>query len=378
MTVGFKLRWILSASVALTFLFSGCGPQPQQPETLANHETPDTLPDRLTDQEFWSIVTDFSEPDGQFRSDNFVSNESGYQQTIPPLLNTVKPGGIYIGVGPEQNFTYIAAFQPKLAFIIDIRRQNLLEHLFYKAMMETSADRAEFLSRLFARSVKLTASPTPEMLFRAFQTARPVRSLFDMNVRNVIGYLERQRGFKLSDNDKAGIRYVAEAFFKSGPDLSYTASGDDVIRRMPSYSDLMTETDGTSRNWSFLGTEDQFQAIRRLQRANLIVPLVGDFAGPKSIRMVADYAWKHQSTVRVFYTSNVEEYLFQDDRAWKLFYANVASLPIDSSSTIIRSVLNGWKDEGHRTTFREPMETTVRVYRNGGMQRYYDVVRRSR
>jgi hypothetical protein len=199
-----------------------------------------------------------------------------------------------------------------------------------------------------------------------------------LNIKKVIGYLEEQKSFKLSSNDKAGIRYVAEAFFKAGPDLSYTASGDDVIRRMPSYSDLMTETDGTSRNWSFLGTEDQFQAVRRLQRANLVVPLVGDFAGPKSIRMVADYAWEHQSTVRVFYTSNVEEYLFQDDLAPKRFYANVALLPIDPSSTIIRSVLNGWKDESHRTTFSASIESTVRSYRNGGNRRYYDVVRRSR
>jgi hypothetical protein len=329
------------------------------------------LPDRLTDEEFWSMITDFSEPDGQFQSDNFVSNESGYQQTIPAVLKTLRPGGVYIGVGPEQNFTYIAAFQPKLAFIIDIRRQNMLEHLFYKAMMETSADRVEFLSRLFARAdVELTPNPTPAALFRAYRSAWPVRSIFEMNVRKVVDYLERQKGFRLSDHDKAGIRYVAEAFFKSGPDLSYTTTGDDDLSRMPRYSDLMTESDDTSRNWSFLGTEGQFQTIQRMQRANLIVPLVGDFAGPKSIRRVAEYVQAHGSSVRVFYTSNVEEYLFRDDRSWKLFYKNVASLPIDPTSRFIRSVLNGWKNDGHRTTFTAPIESTI--------QTYFDVVRRSR
>src|SRR5690348_15101630 len=97
---------------------------------------PDTLPSKLEDSEFWRLVTGFSEPDGYFRSDNFLSNESGYQLLIPTLKQMVRSGGVYLGVGPEQNFTYIAAFEPKIAFIVDIRRGNLLEHLLYKAFME--------------------------------------------------------------------------------------------------------------------------------------------------------------------------------------------------------------------------------------------------
>ena len=126
------------------------------------------------------MITDFSEPGGVFPSDNFLSNESGYQEVIPALLKTVKPGGAYIGVGPEQNFTYIVALQPKIAFIIDIRRQNMLEHLFYKALMETSNDRAEFLSRLFARPiVQSMANSTAEALFRAYKLGHPIPSLFE-------------------------------------------------------------------------------------------------------------------------------------------------------------------------------------------------------
>src|ERR1051326_7730011 len=110
-----------------------------------------SLPGKLTDREFWNLVTDMSEPGGYFRSDNFLSNESGFQEVIPALQRMVKPDGVYLGVGPEQNFTYIVALQPRLAFIFDIRRQNMLEHLLYKALIEMSPDREEFLSRLFAR-----------------------------------------------------------------------------------------------------------------------------------------------------------------------------------------------------------------------------------
>src|SRR5689334_9922257 len=217
-----------ACAFAVILLFWGCGPPPPVPETLPTH---------LTDQEFWKLVTDFSEPGGYFQSDNFLSNESGYQSVIPSLLKTLRPGGVYIGVGPEQNFTYIVALQPKIGFIIDIRRQNMLEHLFYKALMETSADRAEFQSRLFAR---------PE--------GRPDPAFFEANLRRVVKYLVHEKHFNLSEEDGAGIRHVAQAFFDSGPELSYTFIGGNHSgsMRMPTYSELMQETDGVSRNWNFL------------------------------------------------------------------------------------------------------------------------------
>src|SRR6187431_1154163 len=109
------------------------------------------LPARLNDQEFWHISSSFSEPGGTFHSDNFVSNEGRFQLVLPDLVKRARPGRLYIGVGPEQNFTYMSVVRPAMAFIIDIRRGNLQEHLLYKALMEMSADRADFLSRLFSR-----------------------------------------------------------------------------------------------------------------------------------------------------------------------------------------------------------------------------------
>ena len=83
------------------------------------------LPERLSDQEFWRLMEELSEPNGYFRSDNLLSNEQVFARVIPELVSAAKPGGVYLGVGPEQNFTYIAAIKPKIAFIIDIRRGNL-------------------------------------------------------------------------------------------------------------------------------------------------------------------------------------------------------------------------------------------------------------
>ncbi len=359
------------AASVLIHLICRCGPPPK---------ALDTLPSRLTDEEFADMITDFSEPGGYFQSDNFLSNESGYQEVIPTLVKTLKPGGVYIGVGPEQNFTYIAAFQPKIAFIIDIRRQNMLEHLFYKALMETAADRADFLSRLFARSrVESTADATPEALFRGYGSERPSSSTFETNVTRILNYLETEKGLKLTSDDEDGIRYVAQAFFKSGPELRFTFIGDaDDSRRMPSYSELMTESDGVSQNWNFLATEKQFQAIQRLQKSNRIVPLVGDFAGPKTIRAVAKYVEDHQSAVRVFYTSNVEQYLFQDSEHWKHFYKNVATLPTESTSFFIRYFVGGRGNRSRGTSLTSTIDSTMQAYRGGGLRDYDDVVNRSR
>ena len=90
-----------------------------------------TLPDRLSDKEFWQLVTDMSEAGGHFPSDNLVSNELTFQWVIPELQRLSGEGRAYLGVGPDQNFTYLASLQPNIAFIVDIRRDNLRLQLMY-------------------------------------------------------------------------------------------------------------------------------------------------------------------------------------------------------------------------------------------------------
>ena len=145
----------------------------------------DWWPRLFSDADFWRLSATMSEEGGTFHSDNFISNEGRFQVVIPELVSRVKPGGVYVGVGPEQNFTYIAAVRARLAFIVDIRRGNLLQHLLYKALFELSADRAEFAARLFSRPrpATLSAASTADEIFtalRAPSTARrclPVRAI---------------------------------------------------------------------------------------------------------------------------------------------------------------------------------------------------------
>src|SRR5436190_3282437 len=247
------------------------------------------LPIRITDQEFWKLVTDFSEKGGYFLSDNFVSNERLFQHALTELKRDRETAGAYLGVGPEQNFTYIVALQPRIAFIFDIRRQNMIQHLMYKALFELSSDRVEFLSRLFsrARPDNLNASTNVTDLFAAFADVSPEPELFRENLGAIKDRLIKDHGFTLTTDDETSLEYVFSAFFIGGPNLAYSRTFPPGI--MPSFEELMTEVDESGEHRSFLATQDTYETMRQFEMNNLLVPLVGDFAGPKAIRSVGDY-----------------------------------------------------------------------------------------
>jgi len=329
------------------------------------------------------MVTEFSEPGGYFRSDNFVSNETSFQYVIPDLLRTTRPGGVYLGVAPDQNFTYLIALKPRIAFIVDIRRQNLIHHLMYKAMIEMSQDRADFVSLLFSRPRPAGVAPgvTPEALFNAFANVPADTVVYVKNIAAITDWLTKRHGFTLSAADLQSLDYVYRAFVTAGPDITYgfPNGGGRGFGRWPSYVQLMLETDGVGNNRSYLATEANFGALKALETNNLLVPLVGNFSGDKTLRTVGRYLKERRLTITAFYTSNVEQYLFQQGDDWQRFYANVATLPVDSTSTFIRSLSNGG---GFRTgspnsrsvQLLSSVQETLKAVQDGRIQTYYDMI----
>ena len=305
---------------------------------------PSSLPSRLSDSAFWKAFTTMSEEGGSFVSENFISNERTYQHPIPYLQRRVRPGDVYLGVGPEQNFTYIANLKPGFAFIFDIRRQNALAHLMYKALFELSPTRAEFLSRLFSRrlpdSVLVKSNPTPEELFTAIAAAAPSDSLFQRNLLAIDDRLMKTHGFALDSADLRSIRHVYVTFFEAGTDINYNyRPGFAAVN--PVYAtlgELMSLTNVNGDHMAFLADDGRYGTVRAMQLRNAIVPVVGDFAGPKAIRAVGAWLTERHANVGAFYLSNVEQYLFRSTYDAGRFYDNVATLPTDTTSTFIRSV----------------------------------------
>ena len=349
-----------------------------------------SVPEQLTDQQFWQMVGDFSEPNGYFRSDNLLSNENAFQHVVPALQQTLPASGVYLGVGPEQNFTYIAAIKPRLAFIVDIRRGNMNLQLLYKAFMELSRDRADFLSRLFARPrpADLTERTPVEDLLDAYELASPSEELYHRYFQEAVDHLTKTHKFGLTADDVRGMENVYNAFYKAGPDLNYSFSGFPFGGgggfRFPTYAVLMTETDGAGQHRSYLATEANYRTVADMEKRNAIVAITGDFAGPKALRSVGRYLKSHDATVTAIYTSNVEQYLFQSDTSWKRYYGNVATLPIDAKTTFIRSVSNrgfvpGTGNYGPRAQTRLcSVAELLKAFNRGQITGYYDVIAMSK
>jgi hypothetical protein len=314
------------------------------PPVISRLRGAESLPDSISDQEFWKMTAEFSEPSGYFRSDNLLSNEVGFPAILADLVKAASPARVYLGVGPEQNFEYVAALKPKMAFIVDIRRGNLNLHLMYKALFDLSSDRAEFVSRLFSirRPSTLNALSTPEQLFTALEAMQKSETLYNANLKAIDADLVEKHHFALDPEDLDAIAEVYEAFYTYGPTIRYSSSqgGGFGGFNQPSYAELMTAVDGDGKFRSYLASEQSFRVLKDLETKNLLVPVVGNFGGPKAIRAVGKYVKDHGAVVSAFYLSNVEMYLYQQE-LYATFCRNVASLPLDDTSTFIRSSRGG-------------------------------------
>ncbi len=348
---------------------------------VAVPRAPAQVPASLSDSAFGALSSQLSEPSGFFDTDNLVSNEDSYLHAITTLQKLSVTGGAYLGVGPDQNFSYIAAVQPKIAFIIDIRRDNLLELLLYKAIFALSRNRLEYLCLLFGK----TAPPDtagwsgkgPEELLRYLDGASP----------DSAGALSRVRtrasrsGVMLSPADLQAIGRFHRIFIASGPGLRLTTFNRPQRADYPDFRRLMLETDLSGRRSGYLASESGFRVVKSLEDRNLVVPVVGNFAGDKAVAAVGQYVQSHGEVVAMFYTSNVEEYLIQDgvlDR----FARNVERLPRRPNSVIVRSYFPygrphpQWVSGYLSVQLVQTMSRFLALQAGGGPSSYYDLVTR--
>ncbi len=354
-----RLRVALSVAVVLALSVT------LLPRLSARVETPT----RLTDAEFWKLTEDISEPNGQFQSDNLLSNEMGFQTIIPDLKKLVKPG-VYMGVGPEQNFTYIANLQPKMVFITDIRRGNMDLHLMYKALIEMSDDRATFVGLLFSkpRPAGLTATSTVSEIFSKYDAVPVSAEVHAATWKRIVDHLTKApHTLPLPKDDIDGMQYVFDMFYTHGTAINYRSSGGGIGGRggrWATYEDLMVANDGAGMERSYLANESLFHVIKDLESRNLIVPTVGNFAGPKALRAVGRYIRDRGEHVMAFYLSNVEDYLPMGG-TWEAFCNNVASLPLTEESTFIYGAraAGGSMAGGGLASWYRPMLKDVREYK---------------
>lgn len=297
-------------------------------------------PVALPDDEFWRLAVGLSEPAGRVPTSGLVSNELQFQSVVPRLIEVAKPGRAYLGVGPEQNFTYISALQPAIAFIVDQRRDNFRLHLFHKVLFELADSRVAYLESLFSRRLPGDSRPEDNIgtLLDALETAQPCLDRVRTTSSRVEAQLCARHRFPLSHDDRQSLGAIAEQFARFGPGITWGSAGPDAGVGQPSFSDLMRARDRHGTQHAYLSSEERYARVRELHRRNRIVPVVGDFAGPMSLRAIGAHLRAIGTTVSAFYLSNVE-YFLQEEGRLDAFRSNLGELPADDWSLFIRPTL---------------------------------------
>lgn len=277
--------------------------------------------------------------------------------------------------------------------MIDIRRDNLLQHLLFKAVFSAARSRAEYLALLFGRPLPpaLAADPRAwdrepiERIIEAVDATPASRAAAD-SARNLIGGLVRRTGYALTPADVAKVVANHQAFIDGGLDLKFTSFGRPPRSYYPSYRQLVLERDLDGRQASFLASEEAFRWVKAMQERDLVVPVVGDLAGPRAMRAIARHMVGRGDRLSALYVSNVEFYLMRegggDGGAFDRFARNVSELPHDERSVIIRSYFSGGPPHpqrvaGHYSTqLLQSVDGFLSAHRGGEHATYWDVVSR--
>jgi hypothetical protein len=361
-------------------LTTGCDPAAgrgmDRAPTAARPTTPLSTP--LSDSAFGALVERLSEPDRYFDTDNLISNEASYLHAVGELEARGVRGGAYLGVGPDQNFSYMAAVRPELAFVVDIRRDNLLQHLWFKALFERSETRLDFLCLLVARSCGGPSDGlTVGALVGRVDRAEPVDTL-ELLIGAVVTHAASS-GVPLTDRDREAIGSIHRRFAAEGLDLQFNSHGRAPNPGYPTLRRLVLERDLEGRQVGYLADEADYRYLAGFQEENRVVPVVGNLAGDRALAGIARELRQRGLTVSVFYVSNVEFYLFRD-RIFPDYMANLSALPSGDGSVLVRSFFNRSRIvpetvPGYISTqLVQPIPALVADWEEGRVRSYYDLV----
>jgi hypothetical protein len=318
-----------------------------------------------------------SQPGESFISDNVVSNETSLLQ--PARALAALRGGAYIGVGPEQNYTYIALTRPDFAVLMDLRRDNALLHLLYKALFDAAGSRLELLCLLFGRPYdrKLETEPSAraDAVLTALEAVAPDRTWFERQ-----HVLLKQRldsyGLGLSSVDIEHVDHMHELFFRRQLEIHFELHENNG-RTYPSLRTLL-ELRAPSGQGTFVDSEQSFRFVKTMHRQHRILPVVGDVSAPQPLGAIADELARRALPLRTLYISNVEQYLIGTPK-FAGWLDNLRGLSHDERSIIVRCYLDQGRAHprqraGERTTsVAHRLEAFLETTKRRLPRSYYDV-----
>ena len=338
------------------------------------------IPDSIAD--LGALVARLSDAGGSFDTDNLISNERGYQQVLGAMDRLSVRGGAYIGVGPDQNYTYIANTHPRIAFVVDIRRDNMLEHLLFKALFAVAANRAEYLALWTGRPVPVNVATYANRSIDeivVWLDSTPATPASASRARAMVAEHLQRSGIPLSAKDVATIARFHDAFIADGLSLQFTTVGRAPRVYYPTLRQLVLEHDASGQRRGYLATAAGFQLVKSMHRRNLIVPVTGDLAGAHTLAGIGGYLAEHGARVSALYVSNVEDYLIRAG-TFASYVAGVRALPRDTNAVIIRSYFGAGMGhpestpEYHATQLLQRMDRFAADGGAASVTRYRDLV----
>ena len=335
--VSSALGWIAFGGTPIILVAQSAATAPAPPSASRRVPADDSIRD------FGVLITKLSEPGGYFDTDNLISNESSYLHVIGALERYGVRGGGYIGVGPDQNFSYIARIKPRIAFLIDIRRDNMLQPLMFKALFAKSRNRAEYLALWLGKrapaNVDAWSTRSIDEIV-AYLDSTPSTPTTSAAARTLVLNEVRTMGVTLATPDFATIERFHQEFIGAGLSLRFTSAGRAPQPYYPTLRQLVLETDREGKQASYLAREADFRIIKDLQRKNLLVPVVGDLGGQRALAAIGTYMKQRGDKLSAFYSSNAEDYVLRDGK-FATYVRSVASVPRDANSVFIRSYFGG-------------------------------------
>jgi len=284
-----------------------------------------TFPAR--DQSLARVVADLSEADAGRSADNLITNED----SIGRVADRLESGDdVYLGVGPDQNFSFIARTRPRLSFVLDFRRRNALLHLMHKALFALGPDRAGYLERLLARRPrKLPVNPSSDDLIAGFEGVTMDRDRLGSTIAEVASYL-RPLGV-VAEEEWPEIATIQAKLAGPGLNARFLA-----LPMYPTLARLIRSKDRLGHPSHFLAREDWFQVVRAAEMGDRVIPIVGDFAGSKALASLADWLRQRGLRISTFYASDVEFFLLRSGK-FPAYIANLARLPWSERAVLIRT-----------------------------------------
>lgn len=241
----------------------------------------------------------------QIQGSDFVKTERGLLAEHYPASNERRIdlfwepidslGGVYLGVGTDQNFSLAARARSEYIILMD----------FDPGIVAVNKLHIEFLK----------ASNSYEAFKNFWDRKNKEKSLDFLRNLNRENFSDLKKALELGQKPGIGV--------------------PERLKEL----DFMHKKFGLE---TFSHKDSDFQYLRKMAEESKIIALHGDLTGVNVLQEIASVLQKNNLTINLVYTSNAEEYFKFPPN----FRKNILSLPISEKGIIVRTLTAGAKSFG--------------------------------